>query len=85
MSSFTDDFIKQMDEAMGQLCNFDRMLESKRRDYGCGIEMSTREIHALEIIYNHPHFHTTELTILSGMTCDGAKPSCAAKIAAAVA
>lgn len=67
MLRFMDDFIKQMDEAMGQLCNFDRMLDTKRRDYGCGIEMSTREIHVLEIIYNHPHLNTTELAELAGL------------------
>ncbi len=62
-----DDFIKKMDEAMGHLCNYDRMLDTKRRDYGCGIEMSVREIHALEIIGNYSELNATELAELAGL------------------
>lgn len=62
-----EDFIQKMDEAMGHLCNYDRMLDSKRRDYGCGIEMSVREIHALEIIGNHPAQNASELSELAGL------------------
>ena len=42
-----EDFIKVMDESMVQLCNRARIVDDKCRDYGCGIEMSAREIHAL--------------------------------------
>lgn len=67
MSAGLEDFIKTMDEAMGQLCNYDRMVNGQCRDYGCGIEMSAREIHALEIIGNHPGRNTTELAELAGL------------------
>ena len=62
-----EDFIKVMDESMVQLCNRARIVDDKCRDYGCGIEMSAREIHALEITCNHPHRNTTELAELAGL------------------
>ena len=62
-----DDFIKKMDEAMVHLCNYDRMLDAKRRDYGCGIAMSVREIHTLEAIHNHPELNATQLAESIGL------------------
>ena len=62
-----DDFIKKMDEAMVHLCNYDRMLDAKRRDYGCGIAMSVREIRTLEILGNYPERNATELAELAGL------------------
>lgn len=67
MSRGLEDFIKVMDEAMVQLCNYARMVNEKRRDYGCGIEMRPQEIHALEVICNHPDRNTTELAELTGL------------------
>ena len=62
-----EDFIIAMDEAMVQLCNYDRIIDEKRRDYGCGIEMTPREIHVLESIYNHPTLNATELSDSVGL------------------
>lgn len=62
-----DNFIKIMDEAMVQLCNYDQLINEKRRDYGCGILMSPREIHTLEVIYNHPEQNATQLADSAGV------------------
>lgn len=61
-----DDFVIQIDEAIGQLCNLDRVIDAKCRDYGCGFELSAREIHTLEAMVNHPNRNASELTELLG-------------------
>ena len=48
-----DNFVVQIDETMGLLCNLDRVIDAKCRDYGCGFELSAREIHTLEILGNY--------------------------------
>ena len=62
-----DDFIKVMDAAMVQLCNYDRSINERRRDYGCKIEMTPREIHTLEAIHNHPELNATQLAESIGL------------------
>lgn len=57
-----DNFIKRMDEAMVQLCNYSDIVDEKCRDYGCGTEMSAREIHLLEAVHNHPDLNASELS-----------------------
>ena len=61
-----DNFDVQIGETMGLLCNLDRVIDAKCRDYGCGFELSAREIHTLEAIVNHPSLNATELTELLG-------------------
>ena len=61
-----DNFVVQIDETIGLLCNLDRIIDSKYRDYGCGFELSAREIHTLEAIVNHPSLNATELTEMLG-------------------
>ncbi len=62
-----DNFIKQMDEAMVQLCNYSDIVDEKRRDYGCGIVMSAREVHLLEAVHNHPDLNASELAEKVGL------------------
>ena len=62
-----DKFIKEMDEATVQLCNYSTIVEKTHRDYGCGLEMSPREIHLLETIHNHPRKNASELARKNGL------------------
>lgn len=62
-----DKFIKEMDEAMVQLCNCSQMIDEKRRDYGIGIEMLPREMHLLEAAANHPNLNAYELSVKLGL------------------
>ena len=61
------DFIKEMDEAIGRLCVYDRLIEQQKRDYGCGVEVSAQEIHVLEAIVNHPEKRAGELAQMVGL------------------
>ncbi len=60
-------FIKEMDEAMVQLCNYSDIVEKTHRDYGIGLNMSPREIHLLETIHNHPRKNASELAKQNGL------------------
>ena len=62
-----DKFIKEMDEAMVQLCNSSQLVEEKRRDYGIGIEMLPREIHLIEVVSNQPKLNACELSVKMGL------------------
>lgn len=62
-----DNFIKVMDEAMVQLCNCSELVEKMHRDYGCGFEMSPRDIHLLEVVKNHPEMNASELAEKIGL------------------
>lgn len=62
-----DKFIKEMDEAMVQLCNYSTIVERTHRDYGSGHEMAPREIHLLETIHNHPRKNASDLAKQNGL------------------
>lgn len=62
-----DNFIKRMDEAMVQLCNYSYIVDEMCRDYGCGVEMSAQEIHLLEAVHNHRDLNASELAEKLGL------------------
>ena len=62
-----ENFIKEMDEAMVQLCNYADVVDKKLRDYGSGDEITPREMHLIETINNHPKQNASSLAAKNGL------------------
>ncbi len=63
-----DNFVKELDAAIGKLIEYDKLIAKKPKDYGCGVILSMSEIHTIEAIGNHPNDNLTELAGRRGVT-----------------
>ena len=56
-----DPFIKELDEAIGKLCECEHKINQKAHDYGCGVLLHMSDIHMIEAIGNYPDSNITEI------------------------
>ena len=61
-------FVKELDETIGKLLEYDKIVSKIPKDYGCGIPLSMSEIHTIEAIGNYPGANVTDLAEVRGVT-----------------